>query len=93
MLALEQRNKKKEKTQAQKNLFTMTSGGFVIVVRNNSFKIAFFRAYLVTILKALLQCTIMASISKWLLDHSKDSVYILHFVSCYGKESFRVHTW
>jgi hypothetical protein len=34
----------------------MTSGGFVIAVRNNSFidsKIAFFRSYLVTIFNAL----------------------------------------
>ena len=40
----------------QKNVCIMTSGGFVIVVRNNSSivsKLAVFRAYLVTILKAL----------------------------------------
>ena len=46
------RNKQKQKHR-QKNLFTMTSGGFV---RNSSFfdkKIVFIRAYLVTILKAL----------------------------------------
>ena len=45
-----------KQTQRQKNLFTMISGGLVIVVTNNSFndsKIAFFRAYLVTILKTL----------------------------------------
>ena len=29
--------RRKKQTQRQKNLFTMTSGGFVIVVRNNSF--------------------------------------------------------
>ena len=29
--------RRKKQTQIQKNLFTMTSGGFVIVVRNNSF--------------------------------------------------------
>ena len=53
---------KEKKTQRErereKNLFTMTLGGFMIVVRNNSFidsKIAFFRAYLVTILKALIK--------------------------------------
>ena len=28
---------RKKQTQRQKNLFAMTSGGFVIVVRNNSF--------------------------------------------------------
>ena len=40
----------------QTNLFTMTSGGFVIEVKYNSFidsKQQFFKAYLVTILKAL----------------------------------------
>jgi hypothetical protein len=48
---------RKKQTQRQKNAFTMTSGGFVIAVRIKYFidsKIAFFRAYLVTILKALL---------------------------------------
>ena len=29
--------RRKKQTQRKKNLFTMTSGGFVIVVRNNSF--------------------------------------------------------
>ena len=29
--------RRKKQKQRQKNLFTMTSGGFVIVVRNNSF--------------------------------------------------------
>ena len=29
--------RRKKQTKRQKNLFTMTSGGFVIVVRNNSF--------------------------------------------------------
>ena len=29
--------RRKKQTQRQKDLFTMTSGGFVIVVRNNSF--------------------------------------------------------
>ena len=28
---------RKKQTQRQKNVFTMTSGGFVIAVRNNSF--------------------------------------------------------
>ena len=28
---------RKKQTQKQKNLFTMTSGGFVIIVKNNSF--------------------------------------------------------
>ena len=42
--------RRKKQTQRQKNLFTMTSGGFVIVVRNNSF---IDRTYVVTILKAL----------------------------------------
>ena len=50
--------RRKKQTQRQKNLFTMTSGDFVIVVRNNSFiDRAFFRVYLVTILKALVQLT------------------------------------
>ena len=44
------KTRRKKQTQRQKNLFTMTSGGFVIVV-------AFFRAYLVTILKALVEMT------------------------------------
>ena len=38
--------RRKKWTHRQKNLFTMTSGGFMIVVRNNSFmdsKIAFYR--------------------------------------------------
>ena len=42
---------RKKQTQRRKNLFTMTSGGFVTVVTNN-FKlqqIAFFRAYIVAI--------------------------------------------
>ena len=38
----------------QQNTITMISGGFLIVVKNNSFIIAFFRAYLVTILKKAL---------------------------------------
>ena len=42
---------RKKQTQRKKNVFTMTSGGFVTAVRNNS--IAFFRAYLVTISKTL----------------------------------------
>ena len=43
---------RKKQTYRQKNLFTMISGGFMIPVRNNSLNdsIAFFRAYLVTIL-------------------------------------------
>ena len=50
--------RRKKQTQRKKNLFTMTSGDFVIVVRNNSFiDRAFFRVYLVTILKALVQLT------------------------------------
>ena len=51
---------RKTKTQRQKNLLTMTSGGCVIVVRNNSMNqyIAFFRAYLATILKAHLTATL-----------------------------------
>ena len=46
---------REKQTQTQKNVFTMISGGFMIAVRNNSLNdsIAFFRAYLVTILKAL----------------------------------------
>ena len=43
--------------QRQKHFFTIFSGGFVILKRSNSFidskYIAFFRAYLTTILKAL----------------------------------------
>ena len=31
------KTKRMKQEQRQKNLFTMTSGGFVIVVRNNSF--------------------------------------------------------
>ena len=34
---METRRKKQTQRQRQKNLFTMTSGGFVIVVTNNSF--------------------------------------------------------
>ena len=53
---------RKTKTQRQKNLLTMTSGGCVIVVRNNSMNryqyIAFFRAYLATFLKAHLKATL-----------------------------------
>ena len=52
---------REKQTQTQKNVFTMISGGFMIAVRNNSLNdsIAFFRAYLVTILKNLLP-TILA---------------------------------
>ena len=49
----EERNRHRDK----KNLFTMTSGGFMIVVRNNSFidskQHSLEPTYLVTILKAL----------------------------------------
>ena len=34
---METRRKKQAQRERQKNLFTMTSEGFVIVVRNNSF--------------------------------------------------------
>ena len=50
----------------------MTSRGFVIVVRNNSFirqLIAFFRAYLVTILKALIKKGNLSSIPIFTLGH------------------------
>ena len=50
---METQRKKKTQTQRQKNVITMTSGGFVIAVRDNVTLSAFFRAYLVTILKAL----------------------------------------
>ena len=33
---METRRKKRTQTQTQKNVFTMTSGGFVIIVSNNS---------------------------------------------------------
>ena len=49
--------RRKKQTQIQINLFTIALGGFVIVGINNSLidskYVAFFRAYLVTILKAL----------------------------------------
>ena len=47
---------RKKQIETSKNVFTMTSGGFVIAVGNNAFinsKKEFFRPSLVTILKAL----------------------------------------
>ena len=47
------KTRRKKQTQRQKNLSTMTSGGFVIAVTNNSFIDSKLHS-LVTILKALL---------------------------------------
>ena len=53
--------RRKKQMQKQKTLFTMTSGGFMIVVGNNSFidsKCHSFEPYLVTVLKALMKAII-----------------------------------
>ena len=78
---------RKKQIQRQKNVFTKTSGGCVIVVRNNSHGqwIASFRAYLGTILKALeLTC----------MGISKNNISPSFFFLIYGYNTFNhVNIW